>query len=192
MRTPHPIAAHSHSPPNPYEELAALDDGPLEDFLQVEEPAVTEGAEQEAEWAPPNHRRGSRDSGARPRRRHPSAPAGPFAGLSFAAQGRHRGTRPRRLPRPRRPLGLLYAERTAAEKVRDQLKLSAAPEVEIDGFPFVTQTPRPAAGLRAVTVPDVAADRVSLAKVSATATGRTLDGDGPTSMRGARIPRAER
>ncbi|MGI3226213.1 hypothetical protein ACRJ4B_22555 [Streptomyces sp. GTA36] len=45
MRTPHPIAAHSHSPPNPYEDLAALDDGPLEDFLQVEEPAVAEGAE---------------------------------------------------------------------------------------------------------------------------------------------------
>lgn len=40
-----------------------------------------------------------------------------------------------------------------------------------------------------MTVPDVAADRVSLAKVSATATDVRLDGDGPTSVRGARIPR---
>lgn len=56
---------------------------------------------------------------------------------------------------------LLYAERTAAEKVRDQLKLSASPEVEIDGFPFVTQILDQRLDSVSVTVPDVAADRVS-------------------------------
>lgn len=188
MRTPHPIAAHSHSPPNPYEDLAALDDGPLEDFLQVEEPAVIEGAEQEAEWAPPNHRRGSRDRRdlgprRRPRRRRRS----PFTGLSLAVKAviavlvlaafLALGDR----------WALLYAERTAAEKVRDQLKLSASPEVEIDGFPFVTQILDQRLDSVSVTVPDVAADRVSLAKVSATATGVRVDG-GPTSLRGVRIP----
>lgn len=82
---------------------------------------------------------------------------------------------------------LLYAERTAAEKVRDQLDLRASPEVEIDGFPFVTQVLDRRLDSVSVTVPDVAADRISLAKVSATATGIRLDG-GPTSPRGARIP----
>lgn len=176
MRTPHPIAAHSHSPPNPYEDLAALDDGPLEDFLQVEEPVVAEGAEQEAEWAPPNHRRGSRDSGARPRRRTRRRRRSPFTGLSLAVKAviavlvlaafLALGDR----------WALLYAERTAAEKVRDQLKLSASPEVEIDGFPFVTQILDQRLDSVSVTVPDVAADRVSLAKVSATATGVRVDG----------------
>jgi hypothetical protein len=40
-----------------------------------------------------------------------------------------------------------------------------------------------------VTVPDVAADRVSLAKVSATAHDVTLNADGLTSVRGAHVPR---
>jgi hypothetical protein len=82
---------------------------------------------------------------------------------------------------------LLYAERTAADKVKDQLNLSAAPEVEISGFPFVTQLFDRRVDSVSITVPDVAADRVSLAKVTATATGIRIDG-GPTSVRGARIP----
>ncbi|MEV0223397.1 DUF2993 domain-containing protein [Streptomyces sp. NPDC050704] len=191
MRTPHPIAAHSpnppnqynppnpQNPPNPYDDLAALDDGPLEDFLH-DEPDAVQGAEEEAgEWAPPNHRQGGR----RTRRRRRS----PFAGLSLAVKAviavlvlvAFAGVGDR--------WALLYAERTAADKVKDQLKLSAAPEVEIDGFPFVTQLFDSRIDSVSVTVPDMAADRVSLAKVSATATGIRIDG-GPTSIRGARIP----
>ncbi|MBV1935295.1 DUF2993 domain-containing protein [Streptomyces sp. BV286] len=189
MRTPHPIAAHG--PPNPYEDLAALDDGPLEDFLYDEEPAVADAAKEE-EWAPPNHRRGSV---ARTRRRTPRGRTrrrrrSPFVGLSLAVKAviavlvlaafLALGDR----------WALLYAERTAAEKVRDQLKLSAAPEVEIDGFPFVTQVLDKRIDSVSVTVPDVEADRVSLAKVSATATGIRIDG-GLTSIRGASIPRID-
>jgi hypothetical protein len=202
VRTPHPIAAHSHSPPNPYEDLAALDDGPLEDFLH-EEPDATEGAGQEADRAAeeadrarPDHRRGSRgrrDSGARPGRRTRRARRprrrrrSPLAGLSLAVKAviavlvlaafLALGDR----------WALLYAERTAAEKVRDQLNLSAAPEVEIDGFPFLTQVLDRRIDSVSITVPDVAANRVSLAKVSAEATGIRIDG-GLTSISGVRIP----
>ncbi|WP_151483028.1 LmeA family phospholipid-binding protein [Streptomyces albicerus] len=185
MRTPHPTA--THSPPNPYDDLAALDDGPLEDFLH-EGPDVVERAEEETEWAPPNHRRsrGRRDSGARSGRRTRRRRS-PLAGLPLAVKAvigilvlaAFLGLGDR--------WALLYAERTAADKVKDQLNLSAAPEVEISGFPFVTQVLDNRIDSVSVTVPDVAADRVSLAKVSATATGIRVDG-GPTSIRGARIP----
>jgi hypothetical protein len=83
---------------------------------------------------------------------------------------------------------LLYAEHQAADKLKDQLNLRAAPEVEIGGFPFLTQLADHRLDSVKVTVPDVAADRVSLAKVSATATDVRLDGDGPVAIRGARIP----
>ncbi|MBQ0847552.1 DUF2993 domain-containing protein [Streptomyces sp. BH-SS-21] len=200
MRTPHPIAAHApphpppNLPPNPYEDLAALDDGPrddgpiddgpLDDFLRDEEPAFPEEPE-EPRWAPPDHRKGA---GGRRRRRRGSVRARtPLSALPLAAKAviavlvlaafLALGDR----------WALLYAERTAAEKVRDQLDLRAAPEVEIDGFPFVTQVLDRRLDSVSVTVQDVAADRISLAKVSATATGVRLDG-GPTSLRGARVP----
>ncbi|MGA4841047.1 DUF2993 domain-containing protein [Streptomyces sp. G45] len=84
---------------------------------------------------------------------------------------------------------LLYAEHEAADKLKDQLRLSAAPEVDIAGFPFLTQVLDQRLDRVEVTVPDVAADRVSLARVSATATDVTLKGDGPTSLTGAVIDR---
>ncbi|MFH8467322.1 DUF2993 domain-containing protein [Streptomyces sp. NPDC017991] len=186
MRTPHPIAAHAppHPPPNPYEELAALDDGPLDDFLRDEEPAFA-GEPEESRWTPPNHRKGS--GGRRRQRRVRGRGRTPLSALPLAAKTvitvlvlaafLALGDR----------WALLYAERTAAEKVRDQLDLRATPEVEIDGFPFVTQVLDRRLDSVSVTVPDVAADRISLAKVSATATGVRLDG-GPTSLRGARVP----
>ncbi|WP_328938015.1 DUF2993 domain-containing protein [Streptomyces tauricus] len=198
MRTPHPITAHAppRPPPNPYEELAALDegpfdDGPLDSFLRDAEPAFAEGPEEaEEEWAPPNHRKdsGSRRGGRTVRRRQRRGRRRtPLSALPLAAKAviavlvlaafLALGDR----------WALLYAERTAAEKVRDQLNLRASPEVEIDGFPFVTQVLDRRLDSVSVTVPDVAADRISLAKVSATATGIRIDG-GPTSLRGARIP----
>ena len=64
MRSPHHITAHH--PPNPYEELGRLDDGPLDHFLT--EDVLTEDTglrpgEAEAQddpWAPPDHRRNGR------------------------------------------------------------------------------------------------------------------------------------
>lgn len=83
---------------------------------------------------------------------------------------------------------VLYAEHRAADALKDRLKLTAAPEVEIDGFPFLPQFVDGRLDSVKVTVPDVSADRITLASVSATARDITLDGDGPTSVRGARVP----
>ncbi|MDQ0909539.1 hypothetical protein QFZ22_005524 [Streptomyces canus] len=86
---------------------------------------------------------------------------------------------------------VLYAEHRAADTLKDRLRLTAAPEVEIDGFPFLPQLAGRRLDSVKVTVPDVAADRVTLAAVSATAHDIRLDGDGPTSVRGARVPRLD-
>jgi hypothetical protein len=83
---------------------------------------------------------------------------------------------------------VLYAEHRVADTLKDRLRLTAAPEVEIGGFPFLTQLVGKRLDSVKVTVPDVAADRVTLAAVSATAHDVRLDGDGPTSVRGARVP----
>lgn len=86
---------------------------------------------------------------------------------------------------------LLYAEHRAADTLKDQLDLAAAPEVDIGGFPFLTQLADKRLDSVRVTVPDVSADRVSLAKVSATAHDIRLDADGLTSVRGAHVPRLD-
>ena len=156
---------------DPYEELGALDQGPLEEFLH-------EDPEDEAadDWAPPNHRRGSR----RRRKRFAGLPFAMKAVVGILTLAAFLGLADR--------WALLYAEHKAADRLKDQLHLTAAPEVEIEGFPFLTQLADDRLDSVKVTVPDVAADRVTLAKVSATATDVRLDSDGPTSVRGARIP----
>ncbi|KUF19855.1 LmeA family phospholipid-binding protein [Streptomyces silvensis] len=169
-----PRHADVTSPRNPYEELAALAPHPLEEFLQ-EDPA--DGADAEAPWQPPNHRRGSR------RRRNR------FAGLPLAAKVLVALAVGAAFLVLADRWALLYAEHEAADKLKDQLGLSAAPEVAIEGFPFLTQVLDQRLDEVKVTVPDVAADRVSLAKVSATATDVTMKGDGPTSLHGAVIGR---
>ncbi|MEU0787631.1 DUF2993 domain-containing protein [Streptomyces sp. NPDC006173] len=175
MRTPHRIATHPC--PNPYEELGALDGtGPLEEFLHEDRPVDEPREEPDEGWSPPNHRRGSR----RRRRR--------FAGLPFAVKASATILSLAAFLALGDRWAVLYAEHRAADKLKDQLHLTAAPEVEIGGFPFLTQLADQRLDSVKVTVPDVAADRVSLAKVSATATNVRLDGDGPTSVRGARIP----
>ncbi|WP_371670533.1 DUF2993 domain-containing protein [Streptomyces sp. NBC_00289] len=187
MRTPHPIPAHQH-PRNPYEQLAALDDEPPEDFFPDEgRPPPEPGSgqpgsdgpgsdEPESDWVPPNHRRGGR------RRR------GRFAGLPLAAKAVVGLAVLAAFLALADRWALLYAEHKAADTLKDQLGLAAAPEVEIDGFPFLTQLADDRLDSVRVTVPDVAADRVSLAEVSATAKGVRLDADGATAVRGARIP----
>lgn len=191
MRSPHRIATHPPDAPrdahddhqndtarlpvtsytNPYDELGALAPNPLEEFLHEEkdEPAA------EAPWTPPNHRRGSRRRSNR------------FAGLPLAVKALVAVLVAAAFLALGDRWALLYAEHEAADKLKDQLNLSAAPEVDIEGFPFLTQVLDKRVDKVKVTVPDVAADRVSLAKVSATATDVTINGDGPTSIKGADI-----
>ncbi|GHE57570.1 hypothetical protein GCM10018785_28430 [Streptomyces longispororuber] len=218
MRSPHRIAppdpsAPPHSPPptarpNPYDELAELARHPLDDFLEDAEDATDthsremreDGArnradrpgpiagthpsnrtdrhdEDEKPWSPPNHRRGSR------RRRNR------FAGLPLAAKLLVALAVGAAFLVLADRWALLYAEHEAADRLKGQLGLSAAPEVDIEGFPFLTQVLDQRLDEVRVTVPDVAADRVSLAKVSATAKDVTLKGAGPTSLTGAVIER---
>ncbi|GAB7031744.1 DUF2993 domain-containing protein [Streptomyces sp. NPDC021749] len=82
---------------------------------------------------------------------------------------------------------VLYAQDKAAEKLKDALHLNATPEVDIQGFPFLTQVLDKRVDQVKVTIPDLAADRVSLAKFEATARDVRLDGDLPSSIKGATI-----
>ncbi|WEH13461.1 DUF2993 domain-containing protein [Streptomyces sp. VNUA24] len=191
MRSPHrtdpyePAPDRGDAPPNPYDELAALDDGPLEatsleDFFEdATGRAGPEGDEREPEWTPPVHRRGGRRRRGRraglPRAVRAVAGAAVLACLVTLADR----------------WAVLYAEHRASDVLEDRLDLAAAPEVEIGGFPFLTQLADRRLDSVRVTVPDVAADRVSLAKVSATAHDVRLEGEGLTSVGGARVPRLD-
>ncbi|MGW6910176.1 LmeA family phospholipid-binding protein [Streptomyces sp. NPDC054940] len=189
MRSPHHITTHPYT--NPYEELGRLDDGPpdagpqdlgpLDEFFHEDVPDERDEAEaQDDPWAPPNHRRNGR------RRRR-----GRFAGLPLALKAVVGLVVLAAFLSLADRWALLYTERRAAATLKDRLDLAAAPEVEIDGFPFLTQLADERLDSVKVTVPDVAADRVSLAQVTATARGVRLDTDGPTSVRGADVPQLE-
>ncbi|MEU2562597.1 DUF2993 domain-containing protein [Streptomyces longispororuber] len=207
-------SASPHSPPpaarpNPYDELAELARHPLDDFLKDTDDAAdapevpdtdrrenrgnggsgragrsgrsgragrTERRDEDEEpWSPPNHRRGSRRRWNR------------FAGLPLAAKLLVALAVGAAFLVLADRWALLYAEHEAADRLKGPLGLSAAPEVDIEGFPFLTQVLDQRLDEVRVTVPDVAADRVSLAKVSATAKDITLKGAGPTSLTGAVI-----
>ncbi|WP_405615817.1 DUF2993 domain-containing protein [Streptomyces sp. NBC_00076] len=201
MRAPHHIPTHPHANPdanpqvNPYDELGALDDGPLEGALQRgserdsewnpewgpdSEQGFERGPEEDEPWAPPNHGR----SGSNRRRKR-----GRFAGLPFALKAVCGLVVLAAFLTLADRWALLYAEHRAADTLKDRLKLSAAPEVEIGGFPFLTQVADKRLDTVRLTVPDVAADRVSLARVTATAHDVQLNADGLTAIRGADIPR---
>ncbi|MCI3241461.1 MULTISPECIES: LmeA family phospholipid-binding protein [Streptomyces] len=143
---------------------------------------ANEGEEEEEEpWSPPNHRRGNR------RRKR-----GRLAGLPLALKAVVGVCVLTAFLTLADRWALLYAEHRAANALEHRLKLNAAPEVEIEGFPFLTQLADDRLDSVRVTVPDVAADRVTLAKVTATAHDVRLDApDGPTSVRGAGIPRLD-
>ncbi|AOR36821.1 hypothetical protein BFF78_02185 [Streptomyces fodineus] len=159
---------------NPYDELAALADHPLDDFLTEDGQAPRQDEDAEVPWAPPNHRRGSR-----------------------------RRNRATGLPTVARLLvwvltlvclvtladrwALLYAEHKTSEQLKDKLHLTAAPEVHIGGFPFLTQLAARRLDSVSVTVPDIPAQRVTLTQVTATASDIRIDGDGPTTVRGALV-----
>ncbi|MFI7011608.1 DUF2993 domain-containing protein [Streptomyces sp. NPDC050145] len=152
---------------NPYDELAALAGNPLDEFLH-EEPDDPD----DTDWTPPNHRRGSR------RRNR-------FAGLSLAAKGVIAVLVLTAFLTLADRWALLYAEHEAAQQLKRQMKLTAAPEVEIEGFPFLTQLADRRVDEMKITVPDVAADRVTLAEVSATVRDVRITGEGLTGISGA-------
>ncbi|MFD3501651.1 DUF2993 domain-containing protein [Streptomyces sp. NPDC058678] len=164
MRAPHHISTQPYADPYAVPAVPAV-------------PEVPEALGEDESWSPPQHRRGGR------RRRRGRFAGLPFAlkavvGLSVLAAFLALGDR----------WAVLYAEQRAADALKDRMKLSAAPEVKIGGFPFLSQLVGGRLDSVKVTVPDVAADRVTLASVSATAQDVTLEGDGPTSVSGARIP----
>ena len=82
-----------------------------------------------------------------------------------------------------------YAEGKAAEKVQKALKLHAAPEVHIRGFPFLTQMASDRLDHVDLTIPDVPAGRVSVAQVNGTVNDVKIVGDAPSSIKGAVLGR---
>ncbi len=185
MRTPHTTthhAAQSDGPPpqqvpsrrNPYDELALLADDPLDEFLTEDGTPARLEDEAEEPWAPPNHRRGSR-------RRNRAT------GLPTVARFLVWVLTLACLVTLADRWALLYAEHKASEQLKDKLHLAAAPEVRIGGFPFLTQLAARRLDSVQVTVPDIPAHRVTLTQVTATAHDIRIDGDGPTTVRGALV-----
>lgn len=174
MRTPHRIPDRPNYR-DPYEELADLADNPLDDVLR-EDPPATDDPGPDDDWLPPDHGRGRRS-----RRRNR------FAGLSLAVKGMIAVCVLTAFLVLADRWAVLYAEHRAAQQLKKELKLTAAPEVEIEGFPFLTQLADRRVDEMKVTVPDVAADRVTLAEVSATAHDVRIEGSGPTDISGASV-----
>ncbi|MGK5732255.1 LmeA family phospholipid-binding protein [Streptomyces sp. URMC 124] len=204
MRTPTRIPSR---PPNPYDELASLADPEPGDPAPETAAPAPESAEpapgpaaltdtqpltvlplqllhgdtdEEESWSPPNHRRGKRGRGHR-RRRGPLAAAPRTAKLlivlSLCAGILVLADR----------CAQMYAEKKAQQKLQQELHLAAAPQVDIHGFPFLTQVLEKRLERVDVTVPHVAAERVSLAKVHASSRDIRLTGNLPSDIRGAVI-----
>ncbi|MER5942086.1 DUF2993 domain-containing protein [Streptomyces sp. NPDC001928] len=175
MRTPHLIETH------PHQEWFIGEQTEYDGENDLVGELLSKGDDEDDDpWTPPNHRRGSRRK-----------PRGRLAALSFGAKAVVGILVLAAFLTLADRWALLYAERRAADTLKDRLHLAAAPEVEIDGFPFLTQLADERLDSVKVTVPDVAADRVSLAQVTATATDVRLDTDGPASVRGADVPHLE-
>ncbi|WP_306321498.1 MULTISPECIES: DUF2993 domain-containing protein [unclassified Streptomyces] len=147
-----------------------FDDG-AEDLVPPDHGRFDDGPDH---WSPPDHRRAGR------RRRRSR-----LAGVSFALKGLIAVVVLCGFLAMADRWAVLYAENKAAQQLKKQMKLTAAPEVEIGGFPFLTQLADRRIGEMKVTVPDVAADRVTLAKVSATAHNVRIKGSGLTDISGA-------
>ncbi|MER5460029.1 DUF2993 domain-containing protein [Streptomyces sp. NPDC002668] len=170
MRPPTRIQAHSR---NPYEELAQLSD-PEPDFsvydpLDPLELGLTPDPDDD-DWTPPNHRGRSRLSALPAVVKLAAAVLMCTVCLLLADR-----------------LAQSYAQSKAADKLQKSLGLATRPDVDIHGFPFLTQLIDERIDQVDVTVPDVSADRVSLAEVRATAKDIRIVGDAPTSIKGAVI-----
>ncbi|MFI1256997.1 DUF2993 domain-containing protein [Streptomyces netropsis] len=213
MRTPTRIPPR---PPNPYDELASLADpeetleeipvvvphataaettdgmygdtsaDPAEDdplglglrYDPLDEEPGGEAGEEDA-WSPPDHRRAKRSRSRRRRRRLSAVPRATKLLFGVVACAAFLVLADR--------CAVMYAEKKAQQTLQRQLHLEAAPQVDIHGFPFLTQVFAKRLSRVDVTVPDVAADRVSLAKVRASARDVRLTGNLPSDVRGAVI-----
>ncbi|MFJ7904007.1 DUF2993 domain-containing protein [Streptomyces sp. NPDC096198] len=184
MRTPHTQTHHPAQSDgsagervplrrNPYDELAALADDPVDGRL-TEETAPIPRDDDEEPWSPPNHRRGSR------RRNRATGLSTVVRVLAWTLTLACLVTLADRW-------AVLYAEHKASDQLKDKLHLTAAPEVRIGGLPFLTQLAARRLDSVRITVPDIPADRVTLTEVSATADHVRLDGDTPTAVRGALV-----
>ncbi|WP_078870985.1 DUF2993 domain-containing protein [Streptomyces caatingaensis] len=133
-------------------------------------------------WSPPDHRRPrNRRRAGRGRRRRRN----PFAGLPRAAKLLCALSVCAGFLVLADRCAAMYAEKKARQALQEQLHLAAAPQVDIHGFPFLTQVLDKRLERVDVTVPHVAADRVSLAKVHASARDIRLKGDLPSAVSGA-------
>lgn len=176
----HPSPGPAPARRNPYEELGALDDGPLRettvaDFL---------GKELVEQWAEP-------DEPAEPLRSRPRRRRDRSAGLALAVKAVVGLVVLASFAALADRWAVYYAEHRAADALKDRLDLATEPEVEIGGFPFLTQLADERIESVRVTVPDVPAGRVTLAAVTGTAHDLRLETDGFTSLRGARVPRLD-
>ncbi len=185
----------SHPRPyaNPYDELAELAD-PEPDAWHAPGPAAGSGPErrpggrgdfsdltgavrsdrEREEWSPPSHRGRSR-----------------LAGVSLAVKLVVAALVGAVLLVAGDRLAVAYAERKTEEKIQQSLHLAARPQVDIDGFPFLTQVLDKRIGQARVSVPDVAASKVSLSEVHATARNVHVVGDLPSSVQGAVVDRMD-
>ncbi|NUL29858.1 DUF2993 domain-containing protein [Streptomyces lunaelactis] len=170
MRPPTRISAHSR---NPYDELAQLAD-PEPDFSVYTprdplELGLTSDPDDD-DWAPPDHRGRSRFAALPAVVKLVAAVVMCTVTLLIADR-----------------LAEFYAQTKAAAGLQKSLGLATRPDVDIHGFPFLTQVLDERIDRVDVTVPDVSADRVSLAEVRATAKDVRIVGDAPTSIKGAVI-----
>ncbi|MFG3506823.1 DUF2993 domain-containing protein [Streptomyces sp. NPDC047821] len=177
MRPPTRIATHSR---NPYEELAQLADPEPE--LGEPSARARHGSKRlgipsdddEEPWSPPDHRGRSR-----------------FAAVPVVVKLAVTAVTGALLLTAGDRLAVAYAEEKAEDRIQQSLGVAARPQVDIAGFPFLTQVLGKRIHRADVTVPDVAADKVSLAEVHATATDIRVVGDLPASVQGAVVDRMD-
>ncbi|MER5972477.1 DUF2993 domain-containing protein [Streptomyces sp. NPDC002055] len=172
---------------NPYEDLAALAD-PEEDYgdsshRRLEDDVLGLGLraddeQADEEWTRPDHRRGRRRRGR-------------FAALPIALKAVVAVVVAMAFLVVADRWAVLYAEQKTQEKLKDSLHLATEPDVTVHGFPFLTQVADKRLDKVDIAIPDVAADRVSLARVEASASDVQLQGDLPTSIKGAVIGRMQ-
>ncbi|MCX4636961.1 DUF2993 domain-containing protein [Streptomyces sp. RPA4-5] len=137
-------------------------------------------------WKPPSHRRRN-GNGSRSRSRRKKRGLSKFAAMSITLKLLVTALVGVAFLTLFDRFAVLYVQNAAAKKVKDALHLNATPEVDIKGFPFLTQVMDKHVDQVKVTIPDLAADRVSLAKFEATANDVRIDGDLPSSIKGATI-----
>ncbi len=85
----------------------------------------------------------------------------------------------------------LYAEKQAAHRLKEAMHLQADPEVDIHGFPFLTQVLHGRLDQVDIAVPHVSAGPVSVARVDGAVRDIRVLGDVPSSIRGAVIGRMQ-